>query len=175
MATTSTTAGHQPVTRAGTHPRERGQRAVDVRMGQVALAEGPETLVASGVGSCIVVALYDAKRRIAAMAHAMLPSSSCSGRDRPGDAKYVDTAIDALLEKMAARGSRKEDVEAKIVGGASVFPILESHIGENNIAAAKAKLKAEGIELAGESVGGSTGRSVELCPASGIVTVKMKF
>jgi chemotaxis protein CheD len=144
-------------------------------MGQTALMKGSGALIASAVGSCVVVTLYDGEHQIAAMAHAMLPSSSRSGRNRPRDARYVDTAIDALLRKMTAHGSRQEDVEAKIVGGANIFPDLESRIGEDNVAAAKAKLKAEGIELAGESVGGSIGRSVELCPTSGIVTVKMKF
>ena len=175
MATGATTLGDQPAGPASSHLRGRRQRAIEVRMGHVALTQGPRALIASGVGSCIVVTLYDAQRQIAAMAHAMLPSSSRAGHNGGADARYVDTAIDALLRKMTARGSRRQDMEAKIIGGANMFPDLESRTGEDNVAAAKGKLNAEGIRLAGESVGGSTGRSVELCPASGIVTVMVRF
>lgn len=148
--------------------------SLDVRMGHIAVGEDSKALVASGVGSCVVVTLYDAKRRIGAMAHAMFPPTSRPHGCRP-DTRYVDAAIDAMLEKLLARGARKEYLEAKIVGGANMFADFESDMGQKNVAGAKAKLRAEGIRLIGECVGGSTGRSVEFCPASGILTVKVKF
>jgi chemotaxis protein CheD len=48
---------------------------IEVHMGDIAVAEGPDNLVTSGIGSCLIVTLYDAKRQIGALAHAMLPSS----------------------------------------------------------------------------------------------------
>ena len=76
---------------------------------------------------------------------------------------------------MVTHGAKKENLEAKLVGGANMFPALKSDIGKENVLAAKLILKKEGIRLVGESVGGSQGRSVEFPIASGIVTVKTKF
>jgi len=91
------------------------------------------------------------------------------------EARYVDAAIDAVLETMLACGAEKKNLEAKIVGGANMFAEFQSNVGRDNVAAAKAKLQAEGIELAGESTGGNVGRSVEFCAASGVVTAKTRF
>ena len=173
---TTVTKTQQPADTApalGKHPQED----VEVRVGEMTLAEGSGTLRASGVGSCVVVTLYDRKRRIAVMAHSLLPSapSHHNNKSPAADAKYVDAAIDAMLAKISVRGVTRKDLEAKIVGGANMFAAFQSNVGADNVAAAKAKLKAEGIELVGEVVGGHIGRSVEFCVASGLVTTKTKF
>lgn len=149
-------------------------------MCETAIAKDSEVLTASGIGSCIVITLYHPRRNIGAMAHAMLPNN-CSlviGRklsDGSRDTKYVDEAIDEMLRNMESKGAKAGDLEAKIAGGANMFPACGSDIGGENVLTAKEKLKKEGIKLVGESVGGSIGRSVELSVASGIVTVKIKF
>jgi chemotaxis receptor (MCP) glutamine deamidase CheD len=66
-------------------------------------------------------------------------------------------------------------MEAKIVGGANMFPNLRADLGSENIRSAKEKLDREHIGLTRECVGGSAGRSVEFCTATGVVTVMMKF
>jgi len=157
--------------------RKSGEEAIEVRVGETAVAKGSGTLLASGVGSCVIVTLYDPKRRVAALAHALLPSSP-RWRDEESsarDAKYVDAAIDVMLERMLAYGAKRRNLEAKIVGGANMFAEFQSNVGRDNVAAAEAKLEAEGIELTGESTGGSVGRSVEFCVASGVVTAKVRF
>jgi chemotaxis protein CheD len=91
------------------------------------------------------------------------------------DTRYVDVAIDEMLQRIEAVGAKRKDMEAKLIGGANMFPSLDSDIGRDNILSAKKKLKKERIQIVGESVGGSQGKSVEFCPATGIVTVKSKF
>jgi len=148
-----------------------------VRVGEMAVLGGPGALCASGIGSCVTVILYDPTRRVGALAHALLPTSPRprDEKTRPADTKYVDTAIDKMLERMSAYGVKKKNLEAKIVGGANMFTAFQSNVGKDNVAAARAKLKAEGIELVGEVVGGHIGRSVEFCVGSGVVTAKTKF
>ena len=173
---TTTTNIQRP---AGTAPalQKHPLEYVEVRVGDMAVAKGSGTLCASGIGSCVIVTLYDPTRRIGALAHALLPTSPGlrDGKSSAGDAKYVDAAIDAMLERMSSYGVKKKYLEAKIVGGANMFAAFQSNIGADNVAAARAKLKAEGIELVGEVVGGNIGRSVEFCVASGLVTAKTKF
>lgn len=170
---------------------------IEVKIGEVAITTDRDHLIASGVGSCVAVTLYDPSIKIGAMAHAMLPGSrkSCSERNssnvspkakysqrspatplsKAGDTKYVDIAIEEMLRMMVAKGAKRKDLEAKIVGGANMFSAFESDIGRDNVLKAKEKLKREGIRIVGECVGGSQGRSVEFSPPSGIVTVKTKF
>jgi len=148
---------------------------IEVKMGDIAVAEDANNLIASGIGSCLVITLYDPKLKIGALAHAMLPPHSRLASHRTPDTKYIDTAIDEMLKRMLTCGARKQDLEAKIIGGANMFSMLDSDIGKQNVLSAKEKLKKEGIKIAGACVGGSIGRSVEFCVAPGIVTVKTKF
>ena len=170
---------------------------IEVTMGAVAAARPPDNLTASAIGSCVVTILYDPASRIGAMAHAMLSdrrlphlkrdaldATSSSARTREGgnerrheirDVKYVDAAIDEMIKKIVTSGAKKGNLEARLVGGANMFPKLKSYIGRDNVLSAKKKLEEEGIEIVGECVGGSVGRSVEFSVASGIVTVTTKF
>ena len=159
---------------------------IEIKMSEIVITRSDHHLMAFGVGSCLIVTLFDSKRRISAMAHAMLPkrpqaliaessSESETTDHRTLKTKYVDTAIDEMIKSMERYGARRENMESKIVGGANMFSALKSDIGRENVISAKEKLKKEGIALVGESVGGSQGRSVEFSVASGIVTVKMKF
>jgi len=176
---------------------------IEVHMGDIAVIEGADNMITSGVGSCLVITLYDPKLQIGALAHTMVPSlptqdtqyrqrlsAEMSSEATPAgqpclvaeqvltrtkDTKYIDVAIDKMLKGLGARGAKREDLEAKLIGGANMFPSFASDIGEDNVRSAKDKLKAEGIRIVGECVGGSQGRSVEFSPTTGVVTVKVKF
>ena len=170
---------------------------IEVHMGDIAITRRSEDdLVTSGIGSCLVIMLYDPKFKIGALAHTMLSdrrvshlkrdafdATSSSARIWEGgerrhemrNVKYVHTAIDEMIKKMITQGANKENIEAKLVGGANMFSAFESDIGKDNVSSAKEILKKEGIKIVGEVVGGSQGRSVEFSVASGIVTVKVKF
>lgn len=176
---------------------------IDVRMGDIAVIEGPHNLITSGVGSCLVITLYDPKLQIGALAHTMLPSlpkqnmehetrtsGNLSSESLPArqaclvaeqvsakvkDTRYIDAAIDEMLQRMQTQGAEREDLEAKLIGGANMFPSFDSDIGKDNVLSAKEKLKREGIRVVGECVGGFQGRSVEFSPTTGVVTVKIKF
>ncbi len=148
-------------------------------MGKLVVTNGDEPLTATSVGSCLVITLYDRKKRIGAMAHALLSSKPPLEQTRPEEeARYVDGAMDTMLQKLEALGSRKEDIEVKLIGGANFFPLLEKEekdIGFKNIERAKEYLRKKNMRLVAEATGGMIGRSVEFCPQSGTVIVKMKF
>lgn len=142
-------------------------------MGEIAVGKEKDDLSSLGIGSCLVVTLYDSKNKIGALAHTMLPARSNPGPE--GDTRYVENAVDEMLKKLKEQGSETENLEAKLIGGANMFNAFESDIGKGNVSSAKEKLRKEGISVIGECVGGSQGRSVEFSVASGIVTVKVKF
>ena len=96
-----------------------------VRMGELAVsADAGACLVTIGLGSCIGVVLVDRIRRVAGLAHVMLPQV------RPGQAdalpaaargKYADLAVPALVDAMLAAGARRLGLQVALVGGAKMF------------------------------------------------------
>ena len=162
-------------------------KSIEVNMGDVAVGQGEDNLTASGIGSCLIITLYDAKQRIGALAHTMLWAHRLSAEAREvkeerrkvnpesPDTKYADIAIEEMLKRVLALGAKREDLAAKLIGGANMFSAFVSDIGKESVESSRIKLKKEGIHIAGECVGGSQGRSVEFSVNTGIVTVKTKF
>jgi len=146
---------------------------IEVEMAHSKIARDPDNLIARGLGSCVVIILYDSKLKIGALSHAMLPQYENPKDNNP--ARFVDTAIDDMLRKMIALGCTRRNIEAKIVGGANMFPGVESSIGKDNVLSAREKLKKEGIKITGETTSGTVGRSLEFSTKTGLATVKMMF
>ncbi len=138
-------------------------REIVVRMGEHEVVRGEAVLAALGLGSCVAVILHDRHAQVAALAHVVLPSASLSRQhDRP--ARFADTAVPLLLGGMKVEGADVARIVARLVGGASMFANLLAAgtvaMGERNVLAARAALRAAGISIVGELVGGTAGRSV---------------
>ena len=146
---------------------------IEVEIVNSEIAKDPDSLIAKGIGSCVIVTLYDPKLKIGALSHSVLPQHNNQKDNNP--ARFVDTAIDDILHKMISLGCTKKNIEAKIIGGANMFPGIESSIGKDNVLSAREKLKNEGIKISGEVTGGTVGRSIEFSAKNGLVTVKMMF
>ncbi len=139
------------------------------------IAQAPNLLVAFGIGSCLVISLYDPILKRGALAHAMLPKFT-NNQTCENPFKYADLAIDEMIKRMKFCGSNKRRLEAKIVGGANMFQDIDTvDIGMENIQYVKKKLEMEGIPVVGESVGGGIGRSVEFDTRTGTVRVRVQI
>ena len=89
--------------------------------------------------------------------------------------KCADTAIAALLEELQSKGAIRQNMVAKMVGGARMFSCngdVNTGIGAQNIISVKRLLMSERIPLVGEDVGGHYGRSVEFHLDSGKVILR---
>jgi chemotaxis protein CheD len=95
------------------------------------------------------------------MNHFLLPDWAGRGRASP---RFGNVAIASLIENLLSLGSKIEDMEAKVFGGASVIDTRgtgEGHLlGDRNISVARLVLKEEGILIVNEDVGGHVGRKV---------------
>jgi chemotaxis protein CheD len=129
-------------------------------------------LVTLGLGSCVAIMLHDPVESIGGMAHILLPSRSLA-RDQDNPAKFPETAVPFLLQRLVAAGANRHRLVAKLAGGASMFALLMTpgtvQMGERNIAAARAALRDAAIPVVGEAVGGERGRSVRFWPQDGRV------
>jgi len=150
------------------------QNKLEVGMGKGVVTGAPHIISSLGLGSCVVVTVYDSERRIGGLAHIMLPDSNSLNGLRP-PYQCADTAIAALLNGLRSRGAVPQAVVAKIAGGARMFPSsvdLSPAIGEHNIISIKHILSEERIPLIGEDTGGHYGRNVEFYLDSGKLVVK---
>lgn len=129
-------------------------------------------LTTSGLGSCLGIVIYDPERGVSGLVHPMLARRDGDGT-RPPE-RFVDSGIDRLVEELLAAGAEESALRAKITGGAAVvdFGNDEESIGDRNVAAARETLADRGIEIVGEEVGGSFGRTVHVDAETGTVTVK---
>lgn len=145
-----------------------------VRIAHHAVARWDGRLVTIGLGSCVAIALYDAKHRVAGLAHVLLPDPSIA-RDASNPARFASTAVPMLLEEMRALGARGP-FAGKLAGGAALFGALlgsgGAQMGARNVAAARSALAAAGIPVVAEETGGNGGRSVSLEVSSGALTVR---
>lgn len=148
---------------------------IRVGMADLKVANHPAILTTLGLGSCVGITLYDKKKKIIGMAHVMLPSSKIASANT-NRAKFADTGIIELLDQMLAVGASKNDLVAKMAGGAQMFAFEGTNesmkIGARNSEAAKMLLQKLGIPLLSEDTGGTHGRTIELYSDDGRLMVK---
>jgi len=157
---------------------------VNVGVAELKVANNSCVLASFGLGSCVAVAMYDPLRKVAGLAHVMLPDSR--GKEQPEGAsgKFADTAVPKLLEELVKLGARKNGLRCKIIGGAQMFEIPGSsrkesglavgppaHIGARNIEAVKSEIQKLRIPLVAEDTGGNYGRTVRFNSTNGEVEV----
>lgn len=146
-------------------------------MAQLNIAKAPDKIETQALGSCVGIVLYDDVNKIGGLSHAMLPDINCaSASSRSNLAKFVNTSIIILMEKMVENGAQLNNIKARLAGGANMFPDVSTdktnQIGFRNVESARANLNDLGIEIVAEDVGGNSGRSIILDTATGKLLIK---
>ena len=143
---------------------------IKVGMADLNVCASPDSIITMGLGSCIGVILWDPVSKVCGMVHIMLPDSTAISQNT-NRAKFADTGIEELLEKVLLSGATRSRLVAKIAGGAQMFSVNTNsptlRIGERNAEATKAKLKELNIKLVAEDTGDKYGRTVEFFPETG--------
>lgn len=150
-------------------------KEVIVKVADWAAERGDGVLVTLGLGSCVAIMLHDPQARAGAMAHVLLPSTSLS-RDTTNHAKFPDTAVPLLVERLKRLGADPRRLVAKLAGGASMFSQLVTpgtiQMGERNLLASRRALRVAEIPIVREAVGGDRGRSIRFHVKDGRVEVR---
>ncbi|PAD84381.1 chemotaxis protein CheD [Niallia circulans] len=149
---------------------------IKVGIADMNVVESPNTIRTSGLGSCVGIVLYSSLKPIAGLAHIMLPEASISKSGTLNKAKFADTAIVELVERLEGLGIKRSTLLAKIAGGAQMFQFTGTsgvmRIGPRNVEAVKNTLQSLRIKLVSEDVGGNSGRTIEFCPATHELTIR---
>jgi chemotaxis protein CheD len=139
-------------------------------MGEMAVAASDGEL-RTLLGSCIGLALYDPRLKIGGLAHIVLPHSR-GKTDLP--AKFVDTAVPALVQAMEELAGVSLKLTAKLAGGANMFIATSAQtIGVQNIEATERVLGELRIPIIARHLGGEQGRRMSLDTNTGTVVIEI--
>ena len=160
------------ITNAGAH----GAVTV-VGLGEVQVTRNPDAVLASfGLGSCVVVCVYDLEAHVGGMMHVVLPSSGSRPVSPAYPGKYADSGTAHLIRSLESQRAVRSRMIAKIAGGAAVTrgSAVDSllDVGKKNVSAVTAALKSENIPITAYDTGGNHGRSVWFWVKSGMVMVR---
>ena len=146
-----------------------------VGMGEFRVADNSTQLMCVGLGSCVGVVLHDPRKRLGGLAHIMLPYIR-EGKSRENPGKFADSSIEMMIKEIDRLGSQRRDLQAKLYGGANMFPNIPGHgltpIGDRNVEAVREVLGQHRIKIVEEDTGGRAGRTIVFDPEDGNVRIK---
>jgi len=143
------------------------KEVLDVNTGEVKVASKPSILKSTAIGSCIVIAAYDAKGRAGALAHIMLPGKAPG--EEPRKTKYAEDAIDRMIAGMSRLGATSGDIEACLIGAGNVLERENETICDENIRSVTGLLEKKHIPIRAALLGGTTRKAVSLDVETGAV------
>lgn len=130
-----------------------------LKPGNLFIADNP-TMLATTLGSCVAVCLFNPQSRIGAMCHGMRPKHGHSPNFNEC-ARFIDCSVNFMINELLYKKRIPTNrLQAKIFGGAKVIDLSKAfqagaQIGEYNIRAARAILKEHTIPIVHEDVGGN--------------------
>ena len=127
------------------------------------------TRLCAVVSSGVAITLYDKKLQTGGMSHYVFPYR----RGAESTATYAAPAIVSLVDLLIGRGSKKEDLEAQLFGGAmnQESDRFVEELAEENVNVGLEILDKLGIPVASTDIGGTRGRKLIFYPESGEVVV----
>jgi chemotaxis protein CheD len=129
-------------------------------------------VISTIVGSCVAVCLSDPVAQIGGMNHFLLPLRVGSERSP----RFGSVAIPTLIDRLLSAGARRERLEAKVFGGASlVGPRARATdpLGSKNARLAFDLLAEARIPVIAEDVEGTRGRKVLYHTGDGTAWVRL--
>lgn len=147
-----------------------------LKTGELCFGLEDDTLTTDGVGSCVVICMWDPIRRVGAMAHlfkevgdAFEPLCQRSAGACP------ERAVPYLLTRLMSTGTLSRDVTVRLVGAGNMFTgIAEGSamdVGQGILRHTLVAIDRAGLTLSSKSVGGLFGRSVQFFVKTGRIQI----
>jgi chemotaxis protein CheD len=140
-----------------------GQKSKYIAQGEFAVDAGPNGKITTILGSCVATCLWDPEARVGGMNHILLPDSV--GNDAEFSSLGANS-MELLINGLIRLGANKNNLRAKVFGGAAMYKGLTS-AGDQNGTFVLDYLEREHIPCDGQSLGGSKARRIEFIPATG--------
>lgn len=135
--------------------------SLPVQIGQVKVGRSGQSLNAI-LGSCIGIGFLHPSEGVFGLAHSLLAKSE--GPTAKGDGRHVDQAIESLLRMMEVRDEHRRKVRVILAGGANMTRPKGTDpkrlVGSSNSTFARTAVRAAGLRILHEDMGGELGRRV---------------
>jgi len=135
-----------------------------------------DVAIVTVLGSCIAACIRDVTSGKGGMNHFMLPAIRSQDGVKIGHTlgmRYGSYAMELVINELIKHGCRRENLEAKVFGGAAVVKAFtQLNIGVDNAVFVREYLKVEKIRLASEDLLGDVPRKIYFFPRTGVVHVK---
>lgn len=133
-----------------------------------------DMLLVTVLGSCVAACIRDKTNGIGGMNHFMLPKNMSEESGwLSSSARYGAYAMEVMINQILKQGAKRENLEAKLFGGAAVIKNMNSmNVGDDNAKFALEYLRKEGITVIAEDLLGELPRKVYYFPKTGKVLVK---
>jgi chemotaxis protein CheD len=147
------------------------RRTLKLSQGEYGVVDGKDLIVTT-LGSCVSACIRDTQTGRGGMNHFMLPNAPLDDTRGSAPARYGAYAMELLVNELMKSGARRESLEAKVFGAASLFGGDTMRIGARNAAFVRSYLLRERIPIVREDLEGTTPRKVYFFPDSGRVLVR---
>lgn len=147
-------------------------RLFNIHIGQIRTGKNNDILKAT-LGSCVGIAFIWREKKIAALAHCLLPEAAKVSFTI--SARTVTEAIPSLIALLKIRPDDRKQIEAIVVGGGNMTGDKEQSsllIGQANVNAAIKLLSENHIKIAHQDTGGEEGRNITLNCADFSYTIR---
>ena len=156
---------------------KRGNISVaNIHPGEVYVTQSHEAITTI-LGSCVAACIRDPKSLIGGMNHFMLPDSHPEGNAAPENvsqaARYGAWAMEYLINEVLKKGAIRQNLEIKIFGGARIISAMTHYdVAAKNVEFICNYLQREGLNIAGQDLGGQHARKIIYFPHTGLLKVK---
>ena len=127
-----------------------------------------EVLVTT-LGSCVSACIRDPKTGVGGMNHFLLPRRNSTWAPEDSDASFGSYAMERLVNEFIKRGSYRESLEVKVVGGGQM---MGARAGQSNVEFVFDYLRAEKLSVVSYDIGGPCPRQVRYFPRTGQLHVR---
>ena len=152
-------------------------RSRHLKTGELAIGFEGDVLLTGGVGSCVVVCMWDPVKRIGAMAHTFSECRESGPIAESSAGSSPDSAVPHLVQIMVNFGTKRQNIQSRLVGAGNMFTGVEDgsamDVGRRILGNALVALKHARLTLISQSVGGCFGRSVAFSIRTGLISVTL--
>ena len=130
---------------------------IHVHIGEAKLGT-PHSVLKTILGSCVGIALIWREEKKVALAHCLLPEGKSNQK-----AKFVNEAVESLIDLLEVPAESWKYLEAVIAGGANMYHDVGPHslrVGHLNITAALKFLSDKKIKIIFQDTGKEHGRQL---------------
>ena len=135
-------------------------------------------VLATILGSCVAVTMLHRDSGMAGMCHAMLPARSGEAGEVSGPFRYLDLALDHMVQWFGKHRVSPESLEVKVFGGADVLSRVAGGaggpptVGSQNVRALKRLCQQHGLVATSSALGGQVGLKLFFDTGTGDVLVR---